>query len=94
MQTDALNDPARQFTCMGRAAANQLAPGVLYADKTEALAIIDLPDLAGFLTEVDNGRVKLDRYENKLTYGKLLIKTLEADMKTDRFKQATRSLMP
>jgi thiamine kinase-like enzyme len=42
MHVDALNDPARQFTCMRLAADAGIAPPVYYSDAQDAVAIIAL----------------------------------------------------
>ena len=44
MQTDALNDPARQYTCMQLAAAAGVAPRVYYANSEDAVSITDFVD--------------------------------------------------
>ena len=50
MHQDALNDPARQFTCMKLAAAVGVAPRVHYASVEDALSIIDFVDAQRLMT--------------------------------------------
>ncbi len=62
MNVDALNDPARQFTCMTLAAAAGVAPTVYYANVEDALSItawIATTPLVNHFTERENLLVEL-----------------------------------